>query len=252
MAVVGWHVDGPVATAVLDDPQRRNALSTALRAELDERFAEFERRDDLRVLILASSGPVFCAGGDLADMPDDVAGAGRFLTDILWWLATPERLRKPVIAAVDGPTLGGGLELAIACDMIVAGEQARFGTPEALVGLAPAFAMVRLDRILGPALTKEMAFTGRQLTAAEAERLGLVNRVVAAGTALAGATALAGEVLRGAPLSQMLVKSVLNRDLGGAGLAHSRDGMAQLFASQDVREGLAAFAAKRAPRFVGR
>jgi enoyl-CoA hydratase/carnithine racemase len=251
LSLVDWHVDDAVATATLNDPSRRNALSGKLRAELTGRFEEFEARDDLRVLVLAGAGPAFCAGGDLAEMPTELAAARRFLGDVLWWLATPERLSKPVIAAVDGPAAGGGLELAIACDLIVASESATFSTPEALVGLAPAFGMVRLHRIIGPAAAKRMAFTGQPITAAEAYRLGLVGEVVAPGEALPAARRVAQSMLRAAPLAQAVIKSALNRDLGGGELAHARDGEAQLYLTADCREGIAAFHEKRKPTFRG-
>jgi enoyl-CoA hydratase/carnithine racemase len=251
VSLVDWQVDGAVGTAVLNDPTRRNALSTKLRVELTERFEEFEARDDLRVLVLAGAGPAFCAGGDLAEMPTDLGPARRFLSDVLWWLATPERLSKPVIAAVDGPAAGGGLELAIACDLIIASETATFSTPEALVGLAPAFGMVRLHRIIGPAAAKRMAFTGQAISAAEAFRLGLVTEVVAAGEALPAAHRLAQAMLPAAPLAQSVIKSALNRDLGGGELAHARDGEAQLYLTADCREGIAAFQEKRRPTFRG-
>jgi enoyl-CoA hydratase/carnithine racemase len=252
VSLVEWQVGGSVVTAVLNDPARRNALSSKLRGELADRFEEFEVRDDLRVLVLTGAGPAFCAGGDLAEMPTELAAARRFLSDVLWWLATPERLSKPVIAAVEGPAAGGGLELAIACDLIIAAETATFSTPEALVGLAPAFGMVRLHRIIGPAAAKRMALTGQPISAAEALRLGLVSEVVAPGGALAAAHRLAQSMLRAAPLAQAVIKSALNRDLGGGELAHARDGEAQLYLTADCREGIAAFHDKRKPTFCGR
>jgi enoyl-CoA hydratase/carnithine racemase len=251
VSLVDWSVDGAVATATLNDPARRNALSGKLRGELTERYEQFEAREDLRVLVLAGAGPAFCAGGDLAEMPTELAAARRFLSDVLWWLATPERLSKPVIAAVEGPVAGGGLELAIACDLIVASQTATFSTPEALVGLAPAFGMVRLNRIIGPAAAKRMAFTGLPIDAAEAFRLGLVSELVPAGSALPAAQQIARSMLRAAPLAQAVIKSALNRDLGGGELAHARDGEAQLYLTADCREGIAAFGEKRKPTFRG-
>lgn len=252
MGVLRWEVDGAVATMTMNDRDRRNALSAELRHEMTERFEEFDLRPDLRVLIIAGDGPVFCAGGDLAEMPTDTAQARIFLGDILAWLQTPERLSKPVIAAVDGAALGGGLELAIACDIIVASERATFGTPESLVGLAPAFAMVRLQHLIGAARTKQLAFTGRALRAEEAQRVGMVSEVVDAALLMPRSREIAHEMLRGAPLAQALLKSVVNREMAGAQIAHARDGMVQLFLSDDAREGISAFREKRAPVFTGR
>ncbi len=251
MQLVEWACEGPIGIATMNDPERRNALSSHLRDGMRRCFEEFERRDDLRVMIITGTGPAFCAGGDLADMPGDVKQAKVFLKDVIMWLSTPERLAKPVIAAVNGLALGGGLELAIACDMIVASEDAQFGVPEALVGLAPGFAIVRLHDLIGPALAKEMAFTGRRLSAHEALNHGLINRVVPADSLLEEARALAGSVLGSAPLSVELVKSAMNRELGGADLTYAVDAMTHLFATRDIVEGLEAFRTKRKPHFTG-
>ncbi len=251
MPLVEWDCEGSIGIATMNDPKRRNALSSDLRNGMRRCFDDFETREDLRVMIITGTGAAFCAGGDLADMPSNVKQAKVFLKDVLMWLSTPERLAKPVIAAVNGLALGGGLELAIACDMIVASEEAQFGVPEALVGLAPGFAIVRLHDRIGPALAKEMAFTGRRLSAHEALSYGLVNSVVAADNLLDAARTLATSVLAAAPLSVELVKSAMNRELGGADIAYAIDAMAHLFAAKDLVEGLDAFRTKRKPHFTG-
>ena len=251
MPIVEWECDGPVGIATMNDPQRRNALSSELRDGMRRCFDEFAGRDDLRVMIITGTGTAFCAGGDLSDMPEDVKHAKLFLADVMTWLTTPERLNKPVIAAVNGLALGGGLELAMACDMVVASDEAQFGVPEALVGLAPGFAIVRLHDRVGPPLAKEMAFTGRRLSAREALDHGLVNRVVPAKELLAEARALATSVLAAAPLSVELIKSAMNRELGGADLTYAVDAMTHLFATKDITEGMDAFRNKRTPHFTG-
>lgn len=210
-----------------------------------------ERRDDVGVLVIAANGPVFCAGGDLADMPTDARSAQAFMVDVINLLTRPERLRKPVIAAVDGPALGGGLELVLGCDLVVASERAVFGVPEAAVGLAPGFAIVRLRERVGASVAKEMAMAGRRLSAAEARDLGLVNRVVPSADLLADAKQLAGQIQRSAPLSVQLIKSAMNRPLGGEDTTYAIDAMTHLFLTKDTAEGLAAFKEKRAPRFIG-
>ncbi|MBX6378251.1 MAG: enoyl-CoA hydratase/isomerase family protein, partial [Clostridia bacterium] len=237
MAAVEWQTEGPIGIATLNEPERMNALSRSIREGLAAVWDEFERRDDLRVLIMTGSGRAFCAGGDLADMPRSVPEAKRFLRDVINWLARPEQLSKPVIAAVNGYALGGGCELAIASDLVVASEKAEFGVPEALVGLVPGFAILRLHRIVGPALAKELAFTGRRLKAEEAQRLGLVNRVVPHDRLLDEARGLAHEILRAAPLSVELAKSAFNRELGGPDITYAIDGMAHIFATEDLGEG---------------
>ena len=251
MSLVEWEVEGPIGLARMNDPKRRNALSAQLREEMGKCFREAESRDDVRVMVITGADTAFCAGGDLSEMPSDVKGARRFLADVIGWLATPETMTKPVIAAVNGLALGGGLELAIACDMVVASESAQFGVPEALVGLAPGFAIVRLHERVGPALAKEMAFTGRRLSAREALDHGLINRVVPGGHLMQATRDLAEQVLRSAPLSIQLIKSAMNRELGGADLTYAVDAMTHLFATSDTAEGLAAFKEKRSPQFIG-
>jgi len=252
VTAVQWQTEGPIGIATLNEPSRMNALSRTIREGLTAVWDEYEQRDDLRVLIITGSGRAFCAGGDLAAMPTNIPDAKRFLRDVINWLARPEQLAKPVISAVNGLALGGGCELAIASDLVIASERAEFGVPEALVGLAPGFAILRLHRIVGPAVAKEMVFTGRRLDAAEAQRLGLVNKVVPHESLLDEARALAEKIMKAAPLSVELAKSAFNRELGGEDITYGVDAMAHLFMAEDLHEGLDAFLNKREPSFKGR
>lgn len=253
MAAVEWttHEDDEVAILELNEPDKLNALSHDIRAGLRKGLHEFADRGDLRSLIITGAGRAFCAGGDLSQMPGDTVGAKHFLQDVIELLSIPERIPKPVIAAVNGPALGGGFELALACDLIVAAEGAYFAAPEALVGLAPAFGMVRLQQKIGPNLAKEMAFTGRRMPAQEALERGLANRVVANGAEMDEALALASEIGKAAPLAIELIKSAMNRDLDQASLAHAVDGTTHLFVTADAHEGIDAFTNKRPPHFAG-
>jgi enoyl-CoA hydratase/carnithine racemase len=252
VAAVQWQTEGPIGIATLDEPERMNALSRAIRDGLSGVWDEYEQRDDLRVLIITGSGRAFCAGGDLAAMPTNIPDAKKFLREVINWLARPELLAKPVISAVNGLALGGGCELAIASDLVIASERAEFGVPEALVGLAPGFAILRLHRIVGPAVAKEMVFTGRRLSAEEAQRLGLVNKVVPHENLLDEARELAEKIMKAAPLSVELAKSAFNRELGGEDMTYGVDAMAHLFMAEDLHEGLDAFRTKRQPTFKGR
>ena len=246
-----YFKEDSIGIATLNQPERRHALSKQIRTDLMTVWDDFENDASVKVLIMTGAGDAFCAGGDLADMPYDAEGARSFLTDIINFLHRPEKLTKPVIAAVNGYALGGGLELAIASDIIIASEKARFGVPEPLVGLAPAFAMLRLNQIISPCLAKEIAFTGRQVTSEEAYRIGMVNKVVPHEKLMDEAHDMAKEILKSAPQSVWLLKSCLNRHMGGEDIAFAVNSMVRLFVLQDIREGIDAFFNKRKPEWKG-
>ena len=166
------------------------------------------------------------------------------------------RIRKPLIAAVRGFALGGGCELAMACDMIIAGEDAQFGQPEIRIGVMPgAGGTQRLTRAVGKARAMELILTGRSFDAREAERLGLVTRVVPTETTLESALALAAQIARMPPLAVTAAKRAINEAYDATltdGLATERQAFYDLFATADQKEGMAAFVEKRSPRWTGR
>jgi len=164
-------------------------------------------------------------------------------------LAAPEHCSKPVISAVNGLAYGGGFELAIASDFIIASERARFAVPEIQLGLLPGFAIVRLQDIVGRAKAKEMSMLGDPVSAEEAERLGLVLRVVPHDTLMANAMAFAERIAAKPRLAVRMAKSFYNRGLGGDEMRHALDGFPLLFMHEDAREGIAAFREKRQPKF---
>lgn len=237
---------------VLNRPERRNAvdyaMSEAIAAALDTLDAEAE----LRVGIITGAGGSFCSGMDLkafvAGSRPEVAGRGfGGLTE-----APPA---KPLLAAVEGFALAGGCEMALACDMIVAAEDASFGIPEVSRGLvAGSGGLTRLVRRIPPALAMEYALTGRRLAACEAHRLGLVNRLAAPGQALAEALALASEIAANAPLAIMASKRIMLESADWTSAEQwdrQRPLVDAVLATDDAQEGARAFAEKRAPVWRG-
>jgi enoyl-CoA hydratase/carnithine racemase len=248
---------GSVATITLDRPEARNALDRPLLRALGSALRDLDARPGLRAVVLTGAGDrAFCAGADLrerATMSDEETRG--FLALLGEAVALLEGLPVPVVAALNGATLGGGLELALGCDLRVASEEAVLGLPEVGVGIIPgAGGTQRLPRLVGLARAKEMVLTGRKLTAGVAESWGLVNRVVPAAQVLGAAHALAQEVADKAPLAVAAAKRALDGGWGRPlpeGLAWESACYGSLLGTRDRREGLEAFAQKRLPRWSG-
>jgi len=247
--------DEAIAVVQLNRPDVLNALNEALMGELVAVLEEFDRADEVRCIILTGAGRAFAAGADIREFADASAVdmlRGRRLQQ---W----ERIRKitkPLIAAVTGFALGGGNELAMLCDMIVAGESARFGQPEINLGLIPgAGGTQRLTRAVGKARAMELILTGRQMSAREAEALGLVTRVVPDEMVLDEAKSLAREIAARAPVAVRLAKDAILKAFDTtleAGLDYERHCFYLLFATEDKEEGVRAFLARRPAQFRGR
>jgi enoyl-CoA hydratase len=257
MAYENILVENPapgVGLVRLNQPRAFNSLSGALMGELMSALDEMDADAALGCMIITGTNRVFAAGADIKEM------AGAMPAELIAknFIARWERLRalhKPVIAAVSGYALGGGCELALACDMIVASETAVFGQPEINLGVIPgAGGTQRLARTIGKALTMEMVLNDRRLSAAEAERFGLVNRVVPVEDYLDVAVKLAEEIAARAPVAIRLAKDAVNMALEtplSAGLAYERNCFYALFATEDQKEGMAAFLEKRKPEWKG-
>ncbi len=245
-----------VALVTIDRPGALNALSFGLLAELVEALERLDAARTCRVIVLTGAGSrAFAAGADIKELlgqtPASLAGGGAFRP----W----DRLRAiglPIIAAVRGYALGGGCELALACDLIVAGEDAQFGQPEILIGVMPgAGGTQRLTRAIGKARAMDLILTGRSLPAREAEAAGLVSLVVPAEETLDRALELAGRIATMPPLAVRAAKAMVNRAFETSlteGLADERQAFFELFATEDQTEGMTAFAEKRAPSWQGR
>lgn len=233
-----------------------NALSTAVLGALDVRLGELP--PETRAVVLTGSGTYFSAGADLKELGalglDAAPELVRRGHEIFGRLA---RFPAPVIAAVNGMALGGGLELALACDLRVAGDSAKFGAPEVNYGLMPAYGGTqRLPRLVGLAKAKELIFTGNLLPAAEALRIGLVNKVVPAGQELRAARDLAHTIAQRAPRAVAAAKAVigdgLERPLAEGLRMESDRFLSEVLGSEDLGEGIRAFLERRPPKFQGR
>jgi 2-(1,2-epoxy-1,2-dihydrophenyl)acetyl-CoA isomerase len=251
--------DAAIATITLNRPQALNALDLVMRRELASVLDEVEADETARVVILTGAGGNFCAGGDVKTMraTRHTAAEGRARVEslnrvVLRLVDFP----KPTIAMVDGYAVGAGSNLALCCDLIVASDRARFGELFWKIGLVPdGGGTWLLSRVVGLARAKELIFTADVIDAAEAARIGFVNRVVPAAELMATTRALAEEIAAGPPAVLTMAKHMVNRaatsDLASAlDLEAFSQGIA--ISSEDHQEGLAAFFEKRSPRFTGR
>jgi enoyl-CoA hydratase/carnithine racemase len=244
---------GRVAVMTVNRPLARNAVNRAVSVLLAEAMDELDRRDDLTVGILTGAGGTFSAGMDLKAF---LAGENAVLKGKGFAGFTQAPPRKPLIAAVEGWALAGGCEMALACDLIVAADNASFGLPEVKRGLvAAAGGLFRLPRRIPAGIAMELALTGDPLTAADAHRLGLVNVLTTPGRALDGAQALAARIAANGPLAVAVTKQVIGRQHDWAidDAWHSQEPItAPVLGSWDAKEGARAFAEKRAPVWTGR
>ncbi len=238
----------------LNRPQAMNALNFTLVGELMSALEMLDADPQVGALVVAGSEKVFAAGADIKEMVE-ADPVQMFAGGNIDQFDRIRRIKKPVIAAVSGWCLGGGCELALSCDMIVASESARFGQPEITIGVIPgAGGTQRLARLVGKAIAMEMVLNNRTLTAEEALRLGMVNRVVPPERFLAEACDLAQEIAGRAPLAVRLAKEAVNNAFETSltdGLADERRAFYLLFSSQDQKEGMAAFIEKRPPVWKG-
>jgi enoyl-CoA hydratase len=245
----------PIWVVLLNRPDALNALSDELMDELVTSLVDLDRDDDIHCIVLGGSERVFAAGADIAELAPLSAIDLYYQRRVERWDAIAG-LWTPLVAAVSGYCLGGGCELAMACDLIVASETAQFGQPETGVGVIPgAGGTQRLTRAVGKALAMDVILTGRFLSAEEAERAGLVARVVAREAWLEEAKRVAREIAAQAPVAIRLAKEAVDRAFESPlqlGLEHERRLLYLAFASEDAREGLNAFLEKRKPDFGGR
>jgi enoyl-CoA hydratase len=245
-----------VALVTLDRPDALNALSAALLGQLVSALQGLDADDAIRAIVITGAGDrAFAAGADIKEMSDATPASLAETGGFGQWDEL-RAIRKPLIAAVRGFALGGGCELAMACDLIIAGQDARFGQPEIRIGVMPgAGGTQRLTRAIGKAKAMDLILTGRAIDANEAERLGLVTRVVPAESTVQEALALAAQIATMPPLAVAAAKRAINGAYETSltqGLADERQAFFDLFATADQKEGMAAFVEKRRPRWTGR
>lgn len=254
--VVHSERHGAVALVTLDNPPL-NLLSRGVKEALGETFGALGRDETVRAVVLAGSGSrAFSGGSDIREFPD-TEEVGRAMSRLEHAVYDAiDRFPAPVIAALDAPAYGGGLELAMACDVRLAAEDIRLGLPEVKLGVFPSGGGTqRLPRLIGEGRAKLMMFLGETVAAAEAERIGLVERVVPAGRALPTALELAGQIADRPAGAVRAINEAVDAGLVGGlavGFRREEDLITRVFLTQDAREGVAAFLAKRPPRFEHR
>lgn len=245
----------------LNRPEQMNAISLKMRAEIEEALKEASQDDEVRVLILTGGETVFCSGADIKEKPGiiqllDENKLYRILTRRKIVHTLIEEFEKPVIAAVSGLALGGGCELALACDLRVASETAKFGLTEINFGTLPSGGGTqRLPRLIGMTKAKEMIYTGEMIDAQEAYRIGLVNRVVKVESLMEESQKIARKIAEKSPLAIKMAKFAINKGIQmdlNSGLDYEAQCVTVLHSTEDRKEALKAFAEKRKPVFKGR
>lgn len=244
-----------VALIQLNRPKDLNALNLQLMQELRDCLRQLDNHDGVRCIIITGNEQAFAAGADIKQMANKTA-IEMFQIDQFSTWDQIRKTRKPIIAAVSGFALGGGCELAMTCDMIMASETAKFGQPEIKIGVIPgAGGTQRLTRAIGKAKAMELVLTGRFLSAGEAHFYGLVNAVVPVEMLMEETTRLASEIARMSPVAVQLAKEAVNRSFEthlDEGLHFERKNFYLAFASEDQKEGMAAFIEKRPPLYKGK
>ncbi len=252
MSEVIFEVANGIATITINRPEARNAVNAAVALAIADATDQIDRRDDIQVAILTGAGGAFSAGMDLKAFlrGEDVKPYGRGFAGL-----TNAKIRKPLIAAVEGPALAGGFEMALACDLIVASEASTFGLPEVKRGLvANAGGLVRLPRQLPYRIALELVLTGVPISAQALAAMGLINRVAPVGEALAVAGELAGAIAANGPLAVAVSKRVMqeSQDWLSTELFDRQNAYTMpVFKSADAKEGATAFAEKRKPVWTG-
>ena len=254
---IGVERVGAVARVTIENAERRNTLTETMRTELADAMAALDADPAVRAIVLTGAGDrAFAAGGDVAELGRRTLEEQRRVMEHGSVFAAVARVRAPIVAAINGVCLGGGLELALACDVRVAGTGARFGQPEVALGLIPGGGGTQmLPRIVGMGHALHLILTGQLIDAAEAHRIGLVHEVVEPARVLARAHEIADGVAARGPLAVRLAKEATRRALElplDEGRALERALFERCFASDDRKEGVAAFLERRDPSFTGR
>lgn len=256
-ATILYEKSGSVAWITLNRPEVLNAQSDELRAEVVQALEQASLDDEVYVVVITGAGDkAFSAGADISQFPT------RYPIDVVTAKArrrpyeTIREMPKPVIAAVNGLALGGGCELVLACDIVIAADSAKFGQPEIRVGLIPGCGGSQvLPRLMGEKKAKELIFTGRTMTAEEAERYGIVNQIVPLAELQEATERFVADLLRNSPAILRIAKLAVNKSLEtplSVGMSYERDLFALCFGTDDQKEGAKAFLEKRKPTYTGR
>lgn len=243
-----------IAILSFNRPKVLNALDSSVLTELNQAIDEIEKDNDINVLIITGEGKAFVAGADISEMRDKTAKEGRHFGELGSMVFRKiELMEKPVIAAVNGFALGGGCELAMSCDIRIAGEKAKFGQPEVGLGITPGFAGTqRLPRLVGTSKAKELIFTANIINAKEAEKIGLVNMVVPQEELMDEALKMAKKISANGQIAVKYSKAAINRGINcdlDTAIEIEKDLFGLCFATEDQKEGMSAFLEKRSPEF---
>lgn len=254
---VTFEKDGGIAILKMNRPEALNALNTKVLSDLECALYEIESDASIKSIIITGEGKAFVAGADIKEMMSKTSLEAReFISYGSRVISKLESSGKVVIAAVNGFALGGGCELALACDIILASDKAKFGLPEVTLGIHPGFGGTqRLPRLIGRNRAKELIFTGNMIDANEAERLGIVNRVVPHDQLLEESKKLAQRILSNGPVAIRLAKDSINRGLEmdmDKALSYEVECISIAFSTEDAKEGMKAFTEKRKPNFHGK
>jgi len=249
--------EGKVGILTINNPKSLNALNPKVVAEIESAIDQISKDDDISVVIITGVGKAFVAGADIVSMSKMSASEGRkWSEEAMRAFRKIELLEKPVIAAINGFALGGGCELALACDLRIASDNAKVGQPEITLGITPGFGGTqRLPRTIGMAKAKEFIFTGGMYSAQEAERIGLFNKVVKPEELMDEALAIANRMASLPKAAMSYCKAAINRGMQvdlDAGLEIEKDLFGLCFATEDQKEGMSAFVEKRKAVFKGR
>ena len=252
---IRYEKQDQIAIVTIDRPEALNALNGTVITELELVVSALENDRDVRCMILTGEGRSFVAGADIGEQyPLNLDGGRRWGQRGSALLRRIEKLEFPTIAAVNGFALGGGCELAMSCDIILASEKAKFGQPEVGLGITPGFSGTqRLPRRVGVAKSKELIFSGKMIKADEAEKIGLVNAVYAPETLMDGAMEMARSFVKNAPIAVKYAKACIDRGIQtdiDSGIACENELFAMCFATADQKEGMGAFLEKRSAQFT--
>src|SRR5690625_1106858 len=256
-----YTVEDGVAVITLNRPDRMNALGGSMKQDLAEAFFDLARNDPgVRCVVITGAGErAFCAGADIKERAGNTVRGTQYYVqqqDTHDLFRSIEEFERPVLAAINGVAAGGGLEIALACDIRIAAETAKLGLPEVKLGVLPAAGGTqRLPRLIGEAFAKELMYTGDLIPAAEARALGLVNRVVPAEELMSTTLGLAGRIAKQPPLSVGFIKRAINTGMQvgiESGMQFERFAAAMIIDSEDRKEGMRAFVEKREPKFAGK
>ena len=248
------HKHGAIALLIFNRPEVYNALDAETVTAALALVRELQEDPNTRVILLSGAGKAFISGADIAEMHRKTPAQARAYSALGRNLMSAiEQLSKPVVAAINGYCLGGGMEVALASDIRIASEKARFGLPETILGIIPGWgALPRATRLVGPAVTKELIFTGDIIDAPRALEIGLINQMVAHGDLMTRTMEIAGKICRQSQFAIAQAKAVINASVDEAlpdACARETDGFVSCFENRDQKEGMQAFLEKREPRF---